>query len=169
MLQHDIIIINVTVFEKLSLMAHLEIFRKTCLYNSILRRKEAAYPTFSAYLQLFKVLQWTNTCSYSWLNYQPFQIRSLFSRLIDTTSTPIGVVGGGQWVTMEWQEVPIKKINGSNCINQGYFELHISQNVTKLSLTNHVVISSHVVILSQLPTWSGKMHPFKTIQALVDV
>ena len=58
----------------------------------------------------------------------PAILDSLFYKVVDTTSTPIGVESGG-WETIKWRDLLIQKIIWPNGINLGCFYLHISQNV----------------------------------------
>ena len=64
---------------------------------------------------------------------------SLFHKVVNTTSIPIGVEGGGWWGATKWWDVLIQKtfiwLNG---FNSGCFQLHTSQNVATLmpSLTS---------------------------------
>ena len=68
-------------------------------------------------------LQWTaswNACHFA----------SLFHKVVNTTSSPIGVKHGGWWGATKWQNLPIQKNSiWSNGIDSGCFQLHISQNV----------------------------------------
>ena len=40
----------------------------------------------------------------------PAILDSLFHRVVNTTSIPIGVEDGGWWGAMKWREVPIQKL-----------------------------------------------------------
>ena len=57
----------------------------------------------------------------------PAILDSLFYKVVDTTSSPIGVEGEGWWGATKWQDLPIQE----NLYGQmaGCFRLHISQNV----------------------------------------
>ena len=60
----------------------------------------------------------------------PTILDSLFHKVVNTTSIPIGVEGGGWWVATKWQGVPIQKLFLSpKGFNSGCFQLHLSQNV----------------------------------------
>ena len=54
---------------------------------------------------------------------------SLFHKVVDTTSSPMGVEGEGWWGAMKWQDLLIQNnIYGQMASIQAFW-LHISQNV----------------------------------------
>ena len=57
----------------------------------------------------------------------PTILYSLFHKVVSTTSSPIGVEGGGK--PQSGRTFQFKKIICPNGFNSGCFELHISQNV----------------------------------------
>ena len=60
----------------------------------------------------------------------PTILDSLFHKVVNTTSTPIRVEGGGWWGATKWWEVSIHKtFLWPNGFNSGCFQLHTSQNV----------------------------------------
>ena len=54
---------------------------------------------------------------------------SLFHKVVNTTSSSIGVEGGGGGEPRSGGTFQLKKITWPNGINSGCFQLHISQNV----------------------------------------
>ena len=75
----------------------------------------------------------------------PTILDSLFHKVVNTTSSPIGVEGGEE--PQNGGTFQFKKIIWPNCINSGCFWLHISQNVASsmLSLTSQFY---HVFLLA---------------------
>ena len=60
----------------------------------------------------------------------PVILDSLFHKVVNTTSSPIGVKGGGWWGATKWQDPPIQKLfYGQNGFNSDCFQLHMLQNV----------------------------------------
>ena len=60
----------------------------------------------------------------------PTILDSLFHKVVNTTSIPIGVEGGGWWVATKWRGVPVQKLFlWPNGFNSGCFLLHTPQNV----------------------------------------
>ena len=72
----------------------------------------------------------------------PAILDSFFHKVVNTTSIPIGVEGGGWWGATKWQDPPIQKLfYGQNGFNSGCFQLHMSQNVQcPVSPISHVVV-----------------------------
>ena len=69
----------------------------------------------------------------------PAILDSLFHKVVNTTSTPIGVEGGGWWVAMKWQGVPVQKLfYGQMASIQAVFSSTRFKNVATLmpSLTS---------------------------------
>ena len=63
----------------------------------------------------------------------PTILDSLFHKVFDTTSSPIGVEGGGWLEATKWQDCPIQENLYSQMASiQAVFWLHISQNVATL-------------------------------------
>ena len=60
----------------------------------------------------------------------PAILDSLFHKVVNTTSSPIGVEGGGWWGATKWRSFQFKKILWPNGINSDCFWLYISQNVS---------------------------------------
>ena len=89
----------------------------------------------------------------------PMILDSLFHKVINTTSIPIGVEGGGWWGATKWRELPIQKPLWPNGFNSGHFQLHMSQNVATVDRCP-VSPASLVVIPCQLSAWPGKLEPF---------
>ena len=87
----------------------------------------------------------------------PAILDSLFHKVVNTTSIPIAVEGGGWWVTTKWRELPIQNILWPNGFNSGCFQLHTSQNVATSmpSLTSQSCSDS-----LRLSVWPGKLEPF---------
>ena len=56
----------------------------------------------------------------------PAILDSLFHKLVNTTSIPIGVEGEGWWVAMKWRGVPVQKLfYGQLASIQAIFQLHM--------------------------------------------
>ena len=68
----------------------------------------------------------------------PAILDSLFHKVVNTTSIPIGVEGGGLWVATKWQGVPIQKLLWPKGFNSGCFQLHMSQNVATVQLNSNL-------------------------------
>ena len=87
----------------------------------------------------------------------PTILDSLFQKVVDTTSSPIGMEGGGGGEPQSGGTFQYKKIIWPNGINSGCFRLHISQNV---ATSMPVSQASIVVITCRLSAWLGKLEPF---------
>ena len=59
----------------------------------------------------------------------PTILDSLFHKVVNTTSIPIGVEGGGWWGATKWWELLIQKLLWPIGFDSGCFQLHTSQNV----------------------------------------
>ena len=59
----------------------------------------------------------------------PAILDSLFDKVVNTTSSLIGVEGGGWWGATKLWELPIQKNLWPNGFSSGCFQLHMSQNV----------------------------------------
>ena len=59
----------------------------------------------------------------------PTILDSLFHKVVNTTSIPIGVEGGGWRVATKWCGVPIQKLFMAKWPLSGCSQLHTSQNV----------------------------------------
>ena len=88
----------------------------------------------------------------------PTILDGLFHKLVNTTSSPIGVEGGGV-VGSHKVAGPSNSRNiiWSNDINSGCFQLHMSQNVADQC---PVSLASPVVIPCRLSAWPGELEPF---------
>ena len=71
----------------------------------------------------------------------PAILDSLFHKVVDTTSSPIGVEGGGWWEATKWRDLLIQKfVYGQMASIQAVFSSpYVSQNLatSMLSLTSH--------------------------------
>ena len=67
----------------------------------------------------------------------PATLDSLFHKVVNTTSSPIGMEGGRWWGATKWPD-PLIQFLWPNGFNSGHFQLHMSQNVATLipSLTS---------------------------------
>ena len=54
----------------------------------------------------------------------PAILDSIFYKVVNTTSIPIGVEGEGWWVATKWRGVPIQNFLWPNGFNSGCFQLH---------------------------------------------
>ena len=89
----------------------------------------------------------------------PAILDSLFHKVVNTTSSPIEVEGGGWWEPRNSENVQYKNLLWSNGFNSGCFQLHTSQNVATLvpSLTSQSCRDSlPAVCLAGL----GELEPF---------
>ena len=60
----------------------------------------------------------------------PTILDSSFHKVVNTTSSPIGVEGEGWWGATKGQDPPMQKLFlWPNGFNSGCFQLHMSQNV----------------------------------------
>ena len=58
----------------------------------------------------------------------PAILDSLFHKVVDTTSIPIGVEGGGWWGATKWREIPIQKLfHGQMASIQAVLAPHVSK------------------------------------------
>ena len=84
-----------------------------------------------------------------WLVEMPTILDSLFHKVVNTTSSPIGVGGGGWWGAIEVVGTSdTKTFLWLNGFNSGCFQLYMSQNVATLmpSLTNQFCSDSLLAI-----------------------
>ena len=59
----------------------------------------------------------------------PAILDNLFHKVVNTTSSPIGVEGGEWWGATKWWDLLIQNFLWPNGFNSGCFQLHMSQNV----------------------------------------
>ena len=109
------------------------IFRNTHLNNSIQQTQEGSLPKIhsSTYLQLFKVLQWANSCMDSWLNCPPCLIVYFLNQYHNNCSSGVW----GQGVATKRQDFMFKKLKWSNGINWGCFVVNIWQKLNQWQIS----------------------------------
>ena len=87
----------------------------------------------------------------------PTILDSLFHKVVNTTSSPIGVEGGGVGEPQSGGNFRYKDLFWPNGFNLGCFQLHMSQNVATSipSLTSQSCSDSLLAVC-----WLGKLEPF---------
>ena len=87
----------------------------------------------------------------------PAILDSLFHKVVNTTSIPIGVEGGGGGEPRSGRKFRYKNFLWPNGFNSGCFQLHMSQNVARSmpSLTSQLCGDSLSAVCL-----AGKLEPF---------
>ena len=64
---------------------------------------------FFTNLKSFKTIQWMDSSMDSYIVEMSAILDSLLHKVVDTTSSPIGVEGGGWWGAPKWQDLLIQE------------------------------------------------------------